>query len=200
MIPNCPAIGVEVSNRDRDAERQAACAAAWDDRRALLAEVQPDVVLVAQWAGYQPRIVGPDGERPTAEQAAALWQGAYEELIATVEGSGAALVAVLDEPTLDEDPVACIDDAGFEACTPTREEALAATAELRDAELAALAGAPDVRTVDLVEALCDDETCALRSRDALVFADRQHLTGSFVVAHPELVTEPVLAALGGGDG
>ena len=195
----CPAIGVPVTNRRGDEDNQADCAAAWDERRRLIDELRPEVVLVAQWQGYLDRIIDDDGSSPPVADRLERWRAAYEDLVATVAAADAGLVAVLDEPELEDDPLACIDrQRALDPCAVPREEALARIAPLRSVEVAVLAGYGGLPRLDMVERLCDDQRCAVGLSGTVAYADRQHLTEAFVTENGAWLADLLSEAMAGG--
>ena len=189
----CPAIGVAVTDADGDADTRSRCAEAWGSRLSLIEQLQPDAVLIAQWAGYEDRVIT-GGRR--GSDALAIWEEALREAIDAITAQDATVAVVLDGPTLEANPLLCISrKGGTEACRVPRHEALEVTGALREAELAVLADHPEVERLDLVEVLCDEQSCAVGYGDAIVYSDTNHLAAGFVTAQQGLIADLLDTAL-----
>ena len=149
---------------------------AWNEDvlAALLAD-PPDVVLVSNYVNTALDLF------EDLEQT----QAAMVEALATtwrqLEEAGIAVVVVLDNPspgnqTVYECVAAHLQD--LRPCAFDRADGIARSGQ--PAQLAAAAEVPGVRTVDLTEYICPEETCVPVIGNVLVYRQGSHLTDSYV--------------------
>lgn len=127
--------------------------------------------------GYLGYIKDVDGDVPDEPRQIELWSEAYRDFIDDARAQGVAVGVLRDNPDLGANPNKCIaHERSIEACTPTRSNALARGKELRSAGRAALDELGDVPSLELIDLLCDAETCHVSVGDVLVYLDSDHLS------------------------
>jgi len=107
-----------------------------------------------------------------AEMAAGL-TSVWQELIA----SGVRVVPIQDTPWMPFEPGDCLQDGDFDLCTAPRAEVVA-----RDVFYQAASALSGVKVVDLVDAICDPQTCFSVVGNVIVWRDPHHLTATFAAA------------------
>lgn len=184
---DCPATQVALAERG-NVQDDRGCVDHREDTVRLIDELQPSLVVVAQSESYagQIDVRGADGDAAIAE--IMVWTEAYQQLLDHLDAQGIPVAVILDNPRIASDPLTCISRRrDVAACTPTRDEALRATARLRGADQRLLDQYPEIPTLDLVEVLCDDRTCAVERDGILVYSDNSHLTEAFTMSQkPQL--------------
>ncbi len=112
----------------------------------------------------------PEQYRLTVDDIVATWEG--------VLGAGKRVVSITDWPITagDSIPVCLSAHVGESGpCSLPRAEAL--PADPQDAALAELDGR--VESIDLTDAFCDDTTCYSVIGDVVVYADHNHISGTY---------------------
>ncbi|HLS74686.1 MAG TPA: acyltransferase family protein, partial [Actinomycetaceae bacterium] len=131
---------------------------------------QPELVLLANYAGAESELEGGDDDFP------ARWQEGMASTIASIDGPEVAVLS--DVPDQGESPSVCLsdelDDAG--ECSATTSEAL--SPELIEAEQTA-ADSGGAQYVDMTSYLCNEENCPTIIGNTLVYRDAHHLTARF---------------------
>jgi peptidoglycan/LPS O-acetylase OafA/YrhL len=191
---SCPAIPVALL--DTHGKPDGECRAFQDDTLDLVAELEPDVVVLAQSAAYGSRVLSPEGERLAADERVATWSSALEDFLAVVEGHGARPALVVDNPRLDFDPIECVarnaglpgaldaesgsesdsESAVDDACSALRSEALSAVELLNDADAEVIRERGSDSTFDVTDDICDAERCYAARDGVPVFRDGNHLS------------------------
>ena len=189
----CPAAVVSVTSRGTTP--LAACDEFHRGTEALLSELRPDVVLIANSNSYLPKIIAPSGTEAEA------WRLGYARLVDAAQAAGARVVAIEDTHRPGSDPAVCVTrPAGsVEACTPGRERALAEVRTLMEAEreVQAASGVPAFRPV---EDLCGPEVCAILADGVPVFADLSHVSPAWVARQSTVISSLIASALEREDG
>lgn len=188
--PACPAAVVRVfAQRDIPLT---ACDAFHRDTEALLADLKPDIVLLANSDSYLGKLIVAPGTEADA------WQAGYREIVQTARAAGAAVVAIEDTHRPGSDPAVCVTRPGgsVEGCTPRHDHALAEVELLMNAERVVRSelGVPALRPI---EELCNAETCAIESDGVPVFADSNHLSPAWAATQTAAITALITTAFPG---
>lgn len=129
-----------------------------------------------------------DGE--TQDEATA---NGMSEVWATQTSRGAKILAIRDNPVQRPDVKACIDANRDDpnSCALPRAEALA----WYDGSEDAVAATPGAHLIDFTPILCTDTICPVVIGNAVVYSDRDHMTGDFAKTLAPYITAAVVAAL-----
>ncbi|RWZ68618.1 acyltransferase [Labedella populi] len=183
---SCPAIPVALLDTHGSPDEE--CRRFQDDTVALVGEVRPDAVVLAQSAAYGSRLLAPDGRRLDAEDdRRAAWSSALDEFLGAVEATGARPGVVVDNPRLDFDPIECVartaplPGPGVEAdsdrsCSAERSDALRGVELLNAVSKDVVRGRGSDSTFDVTDDICDEERCYATRDGVPVFRDGNHLS------------------------
>ncbi len=184
----CPAAVVPVVSRGTTP--MTACDEFHRGTEALLSELRPDVVLIANSNSYLPQVIAPAGTEAEA------WRLGYARLVDAAQAAGATVVAIEDTHRPGSDPAVCVTrPAGsVEACTPGREQALSEVRTLMEVEREVQA-ASGVRAFRPVEQLCGIEDCAILADGVPVFADLSHVSPAWAARQSSAISSLLASAL-----
>ncbi len=129
-----------------------------------------------------------NGETPQAATANGM-----SEVWATQTARGTKILAIRDNPVQRDDVKACVDLNRDDpnSCALPRDEALAWYEGSADA----VAATPGAYLVDFTPLLCNDTICPVVIGNAVVYADRDHMTGPFARTLTPYLAEAARAAL-----
>lgn len=115
------------------------------------------------------------------------------EAWATQTARGTKILAIRDNPVQRDDVKACIDMHRDDpnSCALPRGEALA----WYDGSEDAVAATPGAYLIDFTPLLCNDTTCPVVIGNAVVYGDRDHLTGEFAQTLAPFIADAVKDAL-----
>jgi peptidoglycan/LPS O-acetylase OafA/YrhL len=173
---SCPAIPVALLDTHGVPDDE--CARFQEDTLALVAEVRPDVVVLAQSAAYGARILSPELGRLSAGERLAEWEAAMHAFFGVVDDSGAHAALVVDNPRLDFDPIECVarSTADESECSAERSHALHSVEGLNGVALDVARDRGAVATFDVTDDICDAERCYAARDGVPVFRDGNHLS------------------------
>ena len=180
----CAVVPVLYANVDADDANRPFdfCASYQEGDLALLDELQPDAVVVAQWSGSAPRILATDGSVPSEDAKVQLWEDGVRSRLDELTGRSVDIGWIYDAPTLPIYASKCIAKAGIAACEPKRSKALEISRGQLEAEHRVLDPRDDVATMDMTDNVCDEDRCRLEIDGALTYVDEQHLTDAFTLS------------------
>ncbi|WP_166409074.1 acyltransferase family protein [Labedella phragmitis] len=172
---SCPAIPVALLDTDGVPDDE--CARFQEDTLALLGEVGPDVVVLAQSAAYGARILSPELGRLGPDERLDEWEAAMHEFFDVVDVTGARPALVVDNPRLDFDPIECVarNAADESECSAERSHALHSVEGLNGVGLDVVSERGAVATFDVTDDICDAERCYAARDGVPVFRDGNHL-------------------------
>ena len=183
----CPSIPVRVTSFE--GIESADCATFRTETLQLVEELRPDVVVVANYSGYRDQILTGDGSDADRAEQAEIWADGFAEHLEGLQGSGARIGVVVDNPRLETDPLVCLSRRGNteEECQPTRSAALAATAPFQSAEADVMERIGGITTFGVTDRICDSDRCDLIQGGDFVFVDRDHLSVAWTRRHVDHV-------------
>ena len=191
---NCPALDVRVRTPIMSRSDVAGCTAFLEQTDRLVADLDPDVIVVSNAAAYTEAVVDGDGVVGDPERAGAVWAEGLREQLARWQREGRTVGLVEDNPVAGFDVPTCVAREGdLEACAVSAADARSRTGPIDDANRR-VARALGVPTFSVRDELCDDERCAIAVDGALVYADAGHLTRAFTGTQEGRLAE-YLAAL-----
>jgi hypothetical protein len=171
----CPSIEIRTWNRQLNRE-YTECLEWRKTVLAEIAQIKPDLVILANQSRYQP-IMDKSGQlREGEKQIRALRDGELLVIEAVRSGSNARLVLLRDTPQLSEDPLDCFFRRRAERCAWVRQAVLGPDTY----PLADYAGQDGVSVLDLSDLICDPRSCPAFRDGLIVMRDSHHLTVSFV--------------------
>ncbi len=138
----------------------------------------PDAVLATS---IKPStLVDSSGTPVTGSAADTLWADGWRELATNVTATGATLIVIHDTPSLERDPILCIDRnaADPQVC----DEPRSAVVPPDSVDVGIVAGLPGVDTVDFNDGICYLDSCPVIRAHRIVFRDEDHLTASYAAA------------------
>ena len=183
----CPSLPVRVTSFE--GIESADCAAFRTETLRLVEELRPDVVVVANYSGYRDQILTGDGSDADRAEQAEIWADGFAEHLEGLQGSGARIGVVVDNPRLETDPLVCLSRRGNteEECQPTRSAALAATAPFQSAEADVMERIGGITTFGVTDRICDSDRCDLIQGSDFVFVDRDHLSVAWTMGQDALI-------------
>ena len=156
------------------------CQAFQDWARAQVAELHPDLVLVASdanEAGFE----GPDGQQVTdPELVADLLQSAMVSQIDQLRANAGQVLVLMDPPGVNDGPGECLTarDATLETCLSEPDErSLLMSGHVRAAALQA-----GVQFVNPTKWFCWHGECPLVVGDVITMRDREHISSDYAAA------------------
>lgn len=135
------------------------------DQLAIIDELAPDAVFVAQWTGS---FAGYDES---------TWTASVADFGDALAERGIDLFWMHDGATFASNPLDCLGIRSESDCTPARFTVTAEAEFHRDLVRTALADTP-FREFDPLAVLCNETTCPLRFDGELVYRDSNHLTAA----------------------
>lgn len=193
---SCPTIDIVTVNT-RGSRTSQSCQDLRVWTRDLIAEFQPDIVVLSLAEGYLGRIRADDGSEVSEEEQLALWGERYAAWISEVSPHTGALAVVIDNPRLPEgvDPNECLAEAEDpEDCAMPRDIVLAETSRLQQASAEARAEAGGVAgEFSVTDQICGPELCRVMDGETPIYRDYNHLSGSWTVAQQPRVEEFIRA-------
>ncbi|MFI9487030.1 acyltransferase family protein [Promicromonospora sp. NPDC052451] len=165
----------------------------------IVDDLRPDAVVVSQAQIYADRMQHADGTRMDDAEVRAAWRSANDALFAHLTAVTPHVVAVVDNPRLDVDPLECLTRPwpGLGDCSMTRTEAEESNGDLPriSAEIWAQYG---VTTWDGVwSETCDDTTCRIGDTSHPVYRDFHHLSVDYVLTRTDAVERMLTGAVRG---
>ena len=172
--PGCPAIPVVVkANAPIDTQE---CLALRKQVHQLLNNLKPRAVVLTQHDGYLGSIVDQQGNIPAPGVQVALWRQGFATFLRSLRKGNIRPAVILDNPTLPEDPAACVAQKdSVSACDPSRVEALKTGSPLQTVELQVLRQ-QDVPSFAPDKLLCDSDRCFLELNGQPAYIDDNHLS------------------------
>lgn len=137
-------------------------------------EERPEMVVVSAASYYS---VTEDGERlDDADLNRETLQSGYAKVLERLGDTGARVVVIKDLPHAPHDMPDCVSRSldELDACAFAKSEARGGGFDVRAAEKV-----EGVQLLDLVPAICPDETCRAVVGDAIVYRGTNHLTATF---------------------
>jgi hypothetical protein len=193
---SCPAVPARVA-LEGGSGPDAACAKYQAKSFALMKELQPNGVVVAQAAFYDVRVRDEQGMQPTSEEGRLnIWLTAYRQFIDRVSETGAAVAVIEDNPEMRRDPLRCLARFGNSEsdCAPTRGEALETVSAIQAAE-ANILQRPEIKDVfGTIDKICDATRCRLLDGDTIIFRDTDHLSREWTL-NQQARLEELLASI-----
>jgi len=194
FFPGCPATTIDVEIADGSGSAPEVCQVWRDDSLRLVDELRPDVVVVSQGSLYLS--IGEVLGGLSVEAQAEAWGLALAKLVDDIRAAGSEIVLLLDNPAYNDDPTICVAREGSSAaCAVPRDDALDRISTLREQELTVV-DRLNVAVLDLVDELCDDDTCAVGTGRYIHYADTNHLSLPSMVAMAGKLETLILDALG----
>jgi peptidoglycan/LPS O-acetylase OafA/YrhL len=174
VMGGCPALGPPSSNE------VPLCASRRAELRALIRQVEPDLVIVSHSLGYVTDAV--TGGAPSGiETKLDAWRAAHEAFATWLESEGSALGVILDTPRFGYDPNECLaEQRAAGRCDLSVAAARASVRSVHKAEVDGLRAAGHGSYLDPLSFLCDAATCPVTSGGIPVFVDDGHLTAEYV--------------------
>jgi peptidoglycan/LPS O-acetylase OafA/YrhL len=173
----CPFIRVVARMQPENTLTMEECRERRSRGETLIRDLNPVGVILTQWNGYVGLIEDDEGKIPSSTAQKEIWKSAYATFLSSLRGKGIRSAVILDNPTLSASPLPCISrKQSFSACAEPRDETLARTKLLQDAELDVLSGLSDVPTLAPNKFLCDAVTCNVVLNGRIAYADEHHLT------------------------
>lgn len=167
----------------------------------LLAEVDPDLVVVAN-ADFTSRLLSsPDGRFLDRPEALAAWGDAAAAFAAEVATLGSRLAVIEDNPSQTRDPIECLARGRSASwCSVAADPAVRSVEEIAAVEQAAFRSVAPVVVFRTAPLVCDVERC-LVARDGLtVYSDSNHLSRAFVLGQTDEIDAFLRAALSDAQG
>ncbi|MFJ3407422.1 acyltransferase family protein [Promicromonospora sp. NPDC090134] len=159
-----------------------ACNAANAQTRAELRELAPDLVVTTFQESYS--LAARDGEEHSgAAGLAEVWNELTDR--------GSQVVVLRDTPHAREDVIECVTENYSDPtqCDQPRSDALGG----RDTVPGALEEAPGVKSVDVLDYFCDEETCPAVIGNVLVYRDPNHVTRTYMTELTDRLREALPA-------
>lgn len=147
---------------------------------ARLAELQPEVVVLARYGVYADALVEVGGELATPERAVALWQAGAADTFDALRSVTRRIVVMRDVPKPQTNIIKCLARNGGASCDFDATKGVHWDEAMFSAEAAAAVGRVDVSFVDLSRVICDADPCPARTSDgAIKYRDDNHLTATY---------------------
>ena len=116
------------------------------------------------------------------EEEVRIWEEELEKFLRGILDEGIEVGFILDGPTLAVNPAKCLEvEDSILPCTPDLDSAMAATREIRAAEIRVVDRLGGLSVFDVAEAICTRTTCQLEIDGRLVFVDAHHLSEEFTM-------------------
>jgi len=182
----CPATGVTVTAGDGTWLSE--CATHFDDTMAIIAELEPDAIVISQAERYDGRIVDANGQALELPAQLELWESSYDSTLTALAAVSPRIGLIEDNPAFDDDPNACLVRFGesAESCASLRTEALESTSVLRAVSASVVADHDIAAFFTTVDTLCDD-VCKVMDGEVPVYFDSNHLSRQWTMTQvPEL--------------
>jgi peptidoglycan/LPS O-acetylase OafA/YrhL len=162
----------------------------------LLEELQPDAVVISQFRGYLGRILDDRNVVPDTSAQLSLWARGLQEYLTAMQQAGIPTGVVLDNPRLPQDPILCFARGGSnETCAFPLEEDR--NRLVQGAEHDVLRRFTQVPVFAVVDDLCPDGVCAVRTESMYTMFDTHHLTEAFTLTQTGRIGELFLRLLRG---
>lgn len=146
----------------------------------LGAEAPVDVVLLGRAAGYEQRVIGPDGDRLEGAEADDAWQRAAAATFGALDQVAGRVVVLRDTPWIRHDVPSCLSEQPDEPerCAFDLDASVGLDERLERAERAAADAS--VVFVDLNDLVCPDQPCqVVTPTGTITHRDFHHLTATF---------------------
>ncbi len=193
----CPATPVRTTRADPSrSDVGPRCDRHRAETQALIDELEPAVVIISQTT-YERLMRDDDGSRPDVDEAAAIWERAFDSLLSSLIERGIAPAVILDSPRMPDDPVACLArERNGPACAVPVSEMRFLGDPVEQAERAVLDRIGNVAVFDPTPQICDQKFCYAMIGSQIVYSDGNHLTRAFTASQRDHLTRLIQTALG----
>jgi len=183
----CSAIAITTA--DTNGNVSSSCPTFQKGTLAVIRDVKPRAVILAQAEGYLGRILGPDKSHLSEAEQLTLWTTQHDAWLAEVSKYTDRVGTFRDNPRLHFDPNDCLTKLGGspDRCAPPRDDALDMVGQLQ-----ALSAVSDKKfgvdaTFGTIDTLCDDTSCKVSDNGVPVYRDYNHLSRAWTYTQlPEL--------------
>ena len=157
---------------------------------AAIQQMHPDMIIMSSSSLYPQR----DGLTPIDSSA---WEKGSRDTFLAIARHGIALRLIRDTPHADYDIPSCLAQLewnGHASCPPMIR-AIALSSDIYQAEVRAAANLPNVRIIDMSDAICGGERCETEKGNIILYRDRDHLTSSYVESLAKVLQTQLLRSL-----
>jgi peptidoglycan/LPS O-acetylase OafA/YrhL len=191
----CPAPDIFVA-RTGFADVSEACLAYRAQTRALIDELQPELVVIGS-GDYVGRLLSaPGGKALSREEAIAAAARASGEFARWVEAQGSRVAVIRDNPTLPFDPIECLAEGDpAQTCSPERSEVVPPLEQATKPQYGSLRAAGVTSFFDPTPLICGATVCLVVRDGQPVYTDDNHLSLSFVRAQTARIADFMTQAL-----
>lgn len=171
----CPAAGLNVLTSKGNRVR--GCPEFQAESLSIVKDEQPTAVIVSQSVDYAGSILSPDGLQLSEKEQTQLWRTALEQKISELQGTGATVGFIEDNPGTVFDSLLCQTRvlAAEKDCTTPRQEASSEPLRAIDAEVVAGAGVSAIFSP--IDEICGPDRCRVVTPDGVpIYRDRTHLS------------------------
>jgi peptidoglycan/LPS O-acetylase OafA/YrhL len=193
----CPAPDLFIAPLTGAQRASSACLAFRKQTRALIDELDPDLVVLAN-TRYNDRMLRTrTGGLLHDDDAARASIAATAQYAGTLTESGTVVAVIQDNPSVRVDPIECLAKRrSIESCSPRSSDVLPPLRAHTTAEADALRAVGVTAILDSGDLVCDDDRCWVERDGTIVYADSNHLSRAFVEQQEPLLQSFLTEALG----
>jgi peptidoglycan/LPS O-acetylase OafA/YrhL len=137
-------------------------------------EMHPDMVVMSSSSVYPQR-------NSSTLIDASDWEKGSREIFLAIARHGIVVTLIRDTPHANYDVPPCLAQLAWNghATCPPLNRAKALNSDVYQAEIRAAANIPNLRIIDMSDAICGRDTCEMEQGDIVKYRDSDHLTSSY---------------------